>query len=45
MVADEHGLEVSSQLDDAGRVGTSIPARPGQTEVDNFSERLANLHK
>merc|ERR1719158_1808225 len=26
MVADEHGLEVAAELDDAGTVGTSVPA-------------------
>ncbi|KAG5183207.1 Snf7-domain-containing protein [Tribonema minus] len=47
MVADEHGLEVGSKLDDAGRVGTTVPAaqqQPAQ-EVDALAQRLADLRK
>lgn len=47
MVADEHGLELGTQLDEAGRVGTSVPqAQPAAADgVDALSQRLADLRK
>ena len=28
MVADEHGLQVAAQIDEAGAVGTTVPQMP-----------------
>ncbi|KAG5176289.1 Snf7-domain-containing protein [Tribonema minus] len=44
MVADEHGLEVASQLDDAGKVGAAVP-QAGPAAADDLSQRLADLRK
>ena len=43
-VADEHGLQVAANLDDAGMVGTSMPASGEANAEDDLQRRLANLH-
>jgi hypothetical protein len=48
MVAEENGLEVGTQLDDAGAVGTAVPSQgaPAKAEAaDDLSQRLAALRK
>jgi len=43
-VADEHQLDVSFAMDDAGLVGTSVPAAP-KAESDDLSSRLDALKR
>ena len=48
MVADENGLEVGAQLDDAGPVGTAVPQQHAAQKpeaADDLSQRLAALRK
>ncbi len=46
MVADEHGLQLAAELDDAGLVSQTAPAQQQQTTVpeDDLASRLAALH-
>mmetsp|Transcript_17830 Transcript_17830/g.71505 ORF Transcript_17830/g.71505 Transcript_17830/m.71505 type:complete len:158 (+) Transcript_17830:237-710(+) len=46
-VADEHQLDVSFALDDAGAVGTTVPAAPAaaQQKDDALASRLAELKR
>ena len=43
-VADEHQLDVSFALDDAGRVGTSVPAQ-AEPAQDSLEGRMAALKR
>eukprot|EP01084_Bolivina_argentea_P289784 497670_1 len=43
MVADEAGLEIEGQLDEAGKVGSAIPKK--QEASQNLNSRLADLRK
>ncbi|CAN0541297.1 unnamed protein product [Ectocarpus sp. 12 AP-2014] len=51
MVADEAGLELGEQLDDAGPVSNKVPAKPAAApaaaagEEDELANRLAALRK
>lgn len=44
-VADEHQLDVSFALDDAGMVGNNIPAQPQAQENSNLANRLDALKR
>mmetsp|Transcript_10561 Transcript_10561/g.13702 ORF Transcript_10561/g.13702 Transcript_10561/m.13702 type:complete len:156 (-) Transcript_10561:228-695(-) len=45
VVADEHNLDLGDQLEDAGPVGTTVPAPQGEKEEDDLAARLAALRK
>ena len=47
MIADENGMELASELGDAGKVGTTVPKvnEPEQKEGDDLQARLAALRR
>mmetsp|Transcript_20382 Transcript_20382/g.30143 ORF Transcript_20382/g.30143 Transcript_20382/m.30143 type:complete len:203 (-) Transcript_20382:77-685(-) len=45
MVADEHGLEVSHLIDDAGTVSNKVPQPQALNPMDDLNRRMAELRK
>ncbi|KAJ1445000.1 Snf7 family [Pelagophyceae sp. CCMP2097] len=44
-IADEHQLDVSFALDDAGTMGTKVPAQPAKKEDADLASRLDALNR